>query len=186
MAVEPTGSDYICDALEAEGVSTVFGLIGEGNAHLLDRMGEASPPFVQARHEQAAVSMADGYARASGSVGVCTVTHGPGVTNAVTGLACADRDGVGLVVLVGDTAIEGRETSLQYLDHLTVTSPVSGYGIKILADFRPTVCERVEGVSGSLVTGVASGFSRPSVPSSEPRLAARFQTKVTKYNIYYI
>jgi thiamine pyrophosphate-dependent acetolactate synthase large subunit-like protein len=143
MAVEPTGSDYICDALAAEGVSTVFGLIGEGNAHLLDRMGEASPPFVQARHEQAAVSMADGYARATGSVGLCTVTHGPGVTNAVTGLACADRDGVGLVVLVGDTAIEGRETSLQYLDHLTVTSPVSGYGTRVESvDALPEVLSR--------------------------------------------
>lgn len=131
MTVGPTGSDYLCDALEAEGVSTAFGLIGEGNAHLLDRIGEATLTFVQARHEQAAVSMADGYARATGSVGVCTVTHGPGVTNAVTGLACADRDGVPLVVLVGDTAIEGRETSLQYLDHLTLTSPVSGYGTRI-------------------------------------------------------
>jgi acetolactate synthase-1/2/3 large subunit len=126
-----TGSDYILEALAAEGVTTLFGLIGEGNAHLLDRTADAALPFVQARHEQAAVTMADGYARTGRSVGVCTVTHGPGMTNAATGLACADRDGVPVVVLVGDTAIEGRETSLQYLDHRTFAGPVAGYTTRV-------------------------------------------------------
>jgi acetolactate synthase-1/2/3 large subunit len=126
-----TGSDYVLEALAAEGVSTLFGLIGEGNAHLLDRTADVALPFVQARHEQAAVTMADGHARTGRSVGVCTVTHGPGLTNAATGLACADRDNVPLVVLVGDTAIEGRETSLQYLDHRTFAGPVSGYATRV-------------------------------------------------------
>lgn len=58
--------------------------------------------------------MADRYTRTTGGVGVCTLTHGPGLTNGVTGLAAADRDN-SLVVDVGDTAQAGRETSLQYL-----------------------------------------------------------------------
>jgi acetolactate synthase-1/2/3 large subunit len=127
MTGERTGSDYVYDALAAEGVDTLFGLIGEGNAHLLDRGNDHPVAFRYARHEQAAVTMADAYARVTGEVGVCTLTHGPGVTNGATGLAAADRDGVPLVVLVGDTAQAGRETSLQYLDHDRLTEPISGH-----------------------------------------------------------
>ncbi|MFB6168586.1 MAG: thiamine pyrophosphate-binding protein [Haloferacaceae archaeon] len=120
-----TGSRYVLEAVAAEGVETLFGLIGEGNAHLLDRTHDAAVAFAPARHEMAAVSMADGYARTTDGVGVCTLTHGPGVTNAATGIAAADRDNVPLVVLVGDTASAGRERSLQYLDHETFTGPIS-------------------------------------------------------------
>jgi len=126
-----TGSDYLLSAIEAEGTSTMFGLVGEGNAHLVDRLNDAGLGYRYARHEQVAVTMADGYARTTGEVGVCTLTHGPGLTNGVTGLASADRDGVPLVVVVGDTAAAGRETSLQYLDHLGVTDPVSVYGTRV-------------------------------------------------------
>lgn len=120
-----TGSDYVLSALAAEGVEYLFGLIGEGNSHLLDRTHEHDITFTYARHEQVAVSMADGYARLTGDVGVCTLTHGPGVTNGATGIVIADRNSVPLVVLIGDTGTEGRETSLQYLDHKTLTSPIS-------------------------------------------------------------
>lgn len=126
-----TGSGYVLDAVLAEGIDTIFGVIGEGNAHLLDRTNDRDLRFEQARHEQAAVSMADGYARTKRGVGVCTLTHGPGVTNGATGIAAADRDGVPLVVLVGDTAIEGRETSLQYLDHAAFSAPISVYQTRI-------------------------------------------------------
>lgn len=122
-----TGSDYVLDVLETEDISRVFGVIGEGNAHLIDRMGQRSMAFTQGRHEQAAVKMADGYARATKGLAVCTLTNGPGVTNGATGIACADRDGIPLVVLVGDTGRAGRETSLQYLDHKAFTSPISVY-----------------------------------------------------------
>ncbi|MFO7926866.1 MAG: thiamine pyrophosphate-binding protein [Halobacteriota archaeon] len=126
-----TGSDYILEALEAEGTSTLFGLIGEGNAHLLDRVNDHDIEFAYARHEQVAVTMADAYARTTGSVGVCTLTHGPGVTNGATGIAAADRDNVPLMIIVGDTGIEGRETSLQYLDHQSFTRPISVYQTRI-------------------------------------------------------
>lgn len=124
---DTTGSDVVLEALTAEGVSTLFGLIGEGNAHLIDATNDHPITFQYARHEQAAVSMADGFARTNETVGVCTLTHGPGVTNAATGLAAADRDNIPLVAIVGDTGFAGRETSLQYLDHQSFTEPISIY-----------------------------------------------------------
>ena len=126
-----TGSDYLLSALADEGVTTLFGLIGEGNSHLVDRLHEATVEYRYARHEQVAVMMADGYARTTGRVGVCTLTHGPGLTNGVTGLAVADRDNVPLVVIVGDSAQAGQETSLQYLDHLHMTDDVTVYGTRV-------------------------------------------------------
>lgn len=126
-----SGSAYILDALGAEGVSTLFGLVGEGNADLIDATNDHDIDFRYARHEQSAVSMADGYARSTGRVAACTLTHGPGVTNGATGLAAADRDNVPLVVLIGDTGFDGRETSLQYLDHGTFTEPISAYQTRI-------------------------------------------------------
>jgi acetolactate synthase I/II/III large subunit len=134
-----TGSEYILDALVAEGVDTLFGVIGEGNAHLIDAVNDRAVQFVQARHEQAGVTMADGAARAKKGVTACTLTHGPGVTNGATGIAAADRDNVPIVVLVGDTGIEGRETSLQYLDHATFASPISAYQTRI--ESVPTIPE---------------------------------------------
>jgi acetolactate synthase-1/2/3 large subunit len=126
-----TGSDYLLAALAAEGVTDLFGLVGEGNAHLLDRTNDHAVAYHYARHEQVAVGMADGYARTTGRVGVCTLTHGPGLTNGATGIAAADRDGVPLVVVVGDTDREGRETSLQYLDHLGLADPIDVYGTRV-------------------------------------------------------
>ncbi|WP_458190793.1 thiamine pyrophosphate-binding protein [Haladaptatus sp. NG-WS-4] len=126
-----TGSTYILDALEREGISNLFGLIGEGNSHLIDSTNDHSVEFTYARHEQVAVGMADGYARLTGDVAVCTLTHGPGVTNGATGIAAADRDNVPLVILVGDTGFSGRETSLQYLDHKTFTAPISVYQTRV-------------------------------------------------------
>lgn len=126
-----TGSDYLLSVLEAEGVTTLFGLVGEGNSHLVDRLHGADLDYHYARHEQVAVMMADGYARTTGRVGACTLTHGPGLTNGLTGLAAADRDNVPLVVVVGDSARASDETSLQYLDHLGTADDVTVYGTRV-------------------------------------------------------
>ena len=127
----PTGSDYVLAALVEEGVGRLFGLVGEGNAHLVDRTNEAGLPYTSARHEQVAATMADAHARVAGEVGAVTLTHGPGVTNAATGLAAADRDRVPLVALVGDVGPVGRETSLQYLDHRTFAGPISRGALRV-------------------------------------------------------
>lgn len=171
-----TGSDYVLAALETEGCSTLFGLVGEGNAHLVDRLHESDLPYRYARHEQVAVTMADAYARTTGEVGVCTLTHGPGLTNGVTGLASADRDGVPLVVVVGDTSIAGRETSLQYLDHLGMTEPVTVYGVR--AETTGTLPETIRRAfakardrSGPVVLEVPAEVQEGTAPSEpyEPK-----------------
>jgi len=94
----------IARALRHCGVGLVFGLMGDGNMHhLTDFVRDEGGRLVTAVHEAGAVSMADGYARATGGVGVVSITHGPALTNAVTALATAVRASTPLVVLTGAT-----------------------------------------------------------------------------------
>jgi acetolactate synthase-1/2/3 large subunit len=97
----------VADAIHAEGVTAAFGLLGEGNIAVVERLAASgSVAWFAARREDAAVCMADGFARRSGTVGFATITHGPGVTNALTAITEASKAGTALVVLAGDT---GRE-----------------------------------------------------------------------------
>jgi thiamine pyrophosphate-dependent acetolactate synthase large subunit-like protein len=90
--------------IAAEGVRAVFGLMGDGNLKLIPHLTtERGVAFYGARHEAGAVAMADGYARASGQVGVCTFTQGPGLTNALTALVTARRGRTPLIAISGDT-----------------------------------------------------------------------------------
>ncbi|PSQ12805.1 acetolactate synthase [Halobacteriales archaeon QS_5_70_15] len=175
-----TGSDYLLSAVESEGASTLFGLVGEGNAHLVDRLHESGLEYRYARHEQVGVTMADGYARTTGDVGVCTLTHGPGLTNGVTGLASADRDSVPLVVIVGDTSVAGRETSLQYLDHLGVADPVSVYGTRVestgtLPETTRRAFAKARERSGPVVLEVPTDVQEGPAPA-EPYEPKRYET----------
>ena len=96
-----TGADCIVDGLKQAGVKTVFGLPGGAVLDLFSKLYHAPFEFILVRHEQGATHMADGYARATGRVGCCIVTSGPGATNTVTGLATASMDGVPLVCISG-------------------------------------------------------------------------------------
>jgi thiamine pyrophosphate-dependent acetolactate synthase large subunit-like protein len=96
--------ELVADALVAERVDTVFGLMGDGNIDLLlDLTERHGVEFVVSRHEQGAAGMADGYARASGRVGVATTTCGPGLLNTSTSLAVARAHGTPVILLAGDT-----------------------------------------------------------------------------------
>ncbi|HEY4095506.1 MAG TPA: thiamine pyrophosphate-binding protein [Baekduia sp.] len=96
--------EAVADALVREQVGRVFGLMGDGNMELLAELTQRrGVEFVKVRHEQGAVAMADGYARASGAVGVCTVTCGPALLNTATSLAVARAHGSAVVLLAGDT-----------------------------------------------------------------------------------
>lgn len=98
------GLDVIADAIEGEGTQAVYALMGDANMHLLAELASRNRiPIIHGRHENAVVAMADGSARASGGVGVCSVTCGPGVTQIPTSLTAAVRHGTPLVVLAGDT-----------------------------------------------------------------------------------
>jgi acetolactate synthase-1/2/3 large subunit len=96
-----TGAQCVIDGLKDAGVTTVFGLPGGAVLDLFDTLARAPFEFVLVRHEQGAAHMADGYARATGRVGVCMVTSGPGATNTVTGLATANMDGIPIVCVTG-------------------------------------------------------------------------------------
>ena len=95
-------SYLLAEYLERLGVEVIFGLCGHTNIALLDALGKSRIRFVTTRHEQVAAHAADGYARASGKVGVVLTHLGPGLTNATTGVANAALDSVPMVVISGD------------------------------------------------------------------------------------
>jgi acetolactate synthase-1/2/3 large subunit len=101
-----SGAQMICEAIIAEGVKTIFGYPGGAIMNVYDEIYKQKKfEHILTRHEQAAVHAADGYARASGEVGVAMVTSGPGFTNAVTGIATAYTDSIPLVVISGQVPL---------------------------------------------------------------------------------
>ncbi len=120
------GAEAVVASLEAEGVDTVFGYPGGQAIKIYDALYDSEMiTHVLARHEQGAVHMADGYARATGRPGVAIVTSGPGATNTVTGIATAYMDSIPLVVITGQVprAIIGTD-SFQESDIVGITMPV--------------------------------------------------------------
>ncbi|WP_301177741.1 thiamine pyrophosphate-binding protein [Actinomadura geliboluensis] len=92
------------EALARLGARTVFGVAGSGNFHVTNAMAAHGARYVAARHEGGAVTMADAYARVSGGLGVVSVHQGPGLTNAVTGMAEAAKSRTPLLVVAGEVA----------------------------------------------------------------------------------
>jgi thiamine pyrophosphate-dependent acetolactate synthase large subunit-like protein len=99
-------SEAIGRALTDRGVEVFFGLVGSGNFAVTNALHAADATFYSARHEGGAIMMADGYARACGKVGVCSVHQGPGFTNTLTGLTEAAKSRTALLVLAADTPAE--------------------------------------------------------------------------------
>ncbi len=127
-----TGAEAVVRCLAEEGVDTVFGYPGGQIMPLYDALYEAPLRHILTVHEQGAVHAADGYARASGRVGVCIATSGPGATNLVTGLAAAYLDSVPLVAITGQvpTAMLGRD-SFQEVDITGVTMSVTKHNFLV-------------------------------------------------------
>ena len=98
------GSEAIIESLRVAGVDVVFGLPGGMVIPLYDAIFDADLKHILVRHEQGAAHMADGYARATGKVGVCIATSGPGATNLVTGIANAYMDSIPMVAITGQVA----------------------------------------------------------------------------------
>ena len=121
-----TGAQAVIAALECEGVTHVFGYPGAQAIAMYDALYYSQQiTHVLARHEQAAVHEADGFARATGNVGVVLVTSGPGATNTVTGIANAYLDSIPLVVITGQvpTSVIGTD-AFQESDTMSITMPV--------------------------------------------------------------
>ena len=124
--VEINGSDILVKALQAENVKFVWGYPGGAVLHIYDALYKQNTiEHVLVRHEQAAVHAADGYARATGDVGVALVTSGPGVTNAVTGIATAFMDSIPMVIITGQvpTHAIGLD-AFQECDTVGITRPI--------------------------------------------------------------
>ncbi|HQY31111.1 MAG TPA: biosynthetic-type acetolactate synthase large subunit, partial [Thermomicrobiales bacterium] len=143
-AVELTGAQIVCKALEAEGVEIVFGYPGGAVIPLYDALPKAGFHHVLTRFEQWAALAADGYARATGKVGVCMATSGPGATNLVTGLANAQLDSVPVVAITGQVVqnLIGKD-AFQECDITGITLPVTkhNYLVTRIQDIAPTIKE---------------------------------------------
>ncbi len=127
------GAQAVVACLKEQGVDTVFGYPGGMILPLYDALYDSKEiKQVLVTHEQNAAHAADGYARASGKVGVCIATSGPGATNLVTGLATAFMDSIPVVAITGqvDTALLGRD-AFQETDIVGVTMPVTKHNFKI-------------------------------------------------------
>ena len=124
--VDPNGSEILVRCLQAEGVKYLWGYPGGAVLYIYDALfKQDSIQHVLVRHEQAAVHAADGFARATGEVGVALVTSGPGVTNAVTGIATAYMDSIPMVIVTGQvpTRAIGLD-AFQECDAVGITRPV--------------------------------------------------------------
>jgi len=126
IIVETIGADVVLQILQEEGVKAIFGYPGGNSLPLHDRLLESPIRHYLTRHEQAAAHAADGYARASGNVGVCLSTSGPGATNLVTGIATAFMDSSPIVALTCqvNTNLIGRD-AFQETDIIGITLPIT-------------------------------------------------------------
>ena len=142
MKMKKTGSQIIIECLKKEGVDTLFYYPGGAVLPLFDEFINAPFRQILVRHEQAAVHAADGYARATGKVGVAVVTSGPGATNTVTGIATANMDSIPIVVLTGQipTLLIGND-AFQEADIIGITRPCTkhNYLVKDIKDLGPTL-----------------------------------------------
>jgi acetolactate synthase-1/2/3 large subunit len=133
MTQQMSGAQALMRALEAVGVEHIFGIPGGAILPAYDPLIDSPMRHILARHEQGAAHAADGYAQASGRVGVCMVTSGPGVTNLVTGLASSFMDSIPVVAITGQVprgAIGGD--AFQETDTTGITAPVTKHNYLVL------------------------------------------------------
>ena len=141
-----TGSEILIKTLLDEGVDTIFGYPGGAVLNIYDELYKYSDKIhhVLTCHEQAAAHAADGYARATGKVGVCLATSGPGATNLVTGIATAYMDSIPMVAITGNVAVPllGKD-SFQEVDITGITMPITkhNYIVKDVKDLQKVIRE---------------------------------------------
>ncbi|PKB81681.1 MAG: acetolactate synthase, large subunit, biosynthetic type [SAR202 cluster bacterium Io17-Chloro-G9] len=143
--MELSGAEIVCESLLKEGVEVIFGLPGGAVLPLYGALSKYPQlRHILVRHEQAAAMAADGYARATGRVGVCSATSGPGATNLITGIASAQMDSIPMVAITGQVprAAIGRD-SFQETDVTGITLPITkhNYLVMDVADVAPVIKE---------------------------------------------
>ena len=137
-----TGSKILLECLLQEGVDTIFGYPGGTVINIYDDLMDSPIKHILTRHEQAAVHAADGYARATGKVGVAIATSGPGATNTITGIATAYMDSIPMVVITGQvpTPLIGND-AFQEADVIGLTRPITkhNYLVRDIKDLAVTM-----------------------------------------------
>ncbi len=175
-AADPNGSEILVRCLQAEGVKFLWGYPGGAVLYIYDALyKQQTIQHVLVRHEQAAVHAADGYARATGDVGVALVTSGPGVTNAVTGIATAYMDSIPMVIITGQvpTPAIGLD-AFQECDTVGITRPIVKHNflVKDARDLAMTMKKAFHiartGRPGPVVVDVPKDVSQQIAPFHYP------------------
>src|SRR6195952_2252991 len=173
---DPNGSEILVRCLQAEGVKYVWGYPGGAVLYIYDALyKQQSIQHVLVRHEQGAVHAADGYARATGEVGVALVTSGPGVTNAVTGIATAYMDSIPMVIITGQvpTPAIGLD-AFQECDTVGITRPIVKHNflVKDVRDLAMTLKKAFHiartGRPGPVVVDIPKDVSMAKAPFYYP------------------
>ena len=173
---EPNGSEILVRCLQAENVKFLWGYPGGAVLYIYDALYKQNTiEHVLVRHEQAAVHAADGYARATGDVGVALVTSGPGVTNAVTGIATAYMDSIPMVIITGQvpTPAIGLD-AFQECDTVGITRPIVKHNflVKDVRDLALTMKKAFHiartGRPGPVVVDVPKDVSQAKTAFSYP------------------
>ncbi|MBW2219365.1 MAG: biosynthetic-type acetolactate synthase large subunit [Deltaproteobacteria bacterium] len=182
-----TGAEIIFKVLKEEGVDTIFGYPGGAVIDLYDELARSNFNHILVRHEQGAVHAADGYARASGKVGVCLVTSGPGATNTVTGIASAYSDSIPLVVITGQvpTPLIGND-AFQEVDIVGITRPCTkhNYLVKDVKQLASIVKEAFyiakSGRPGPVLIDIPKDITKEKTGYNVPK-----EVKLRSYNPTY-
>jgi acetolactate synthase-1/2/3 large subunit len=168
-----TGAEIIIRCLKAEGVEFVFGYPGGAVLHIYDAIfKQKDVKHILVRHEQGALHAADGYARATGKPGVALVTSGPGVTNAITGIATAFMDSIPMVVLTGQVSTHAiGEDAFQECDTVGITRPAVKHNflVKDVNDLAVTIKKAFH-----IATTGRPGPVVVDIPKDVSNLTARF------------
>ncbi len=169
------GVDVLWEILVREGVEVVFGYPGGAIMPAYDALPRYPIHHVLVRHEQGASHMADGYARASGRVGVCIATSGPGATNLVTGLATAMMDSVPMVAITGQVPSHAMGSdAFQETDILGITLPITKHGFQVTraedlaAVLREAFALARHGRPGPVIVDITKDAQIASLKLSDP------------------
>src|ERR1700735_2802926 len=166
-----TGAEILWATLTGEGVTTVFGYPGGAILPAYDALRKFPIHHILVRHEQGAAHMADGYARASGKVGVCIATSGPGATNLVTGIATAMLDSIPIVAITGQVGskVLGSD-AFQEIDITGITLPITkhNYLVTRAEDIAPAIREAfqiaAEGRPGPVLVDITKDAQQATAP----------------------
>ena len=188
MTTELTGAEITIRCLQKEGVDYIFGYPGGAVLFIYDELFKQDKVrHVLVRHEQAAVHAADGYARSSNKVGVALVTSGPGVTNAVTGIATAYMDSIPLVIISGQvpTHAIGLD-AFQEVDTVGITRPCVKHNflVKNVAELATTIKKAFyiasTGRPGPVLVDIPKDVSQHKTPFEYPESVACAPTTLSR------